>query len=594
MGYEDFREVLDSKLYFVDKSMFIKDILCDKSDKAIIITRPRRFGKTLNLSMLHHFLASQINGKPTASLFDELKIAKCGQRLMQEQGSYPVIFITLKGIDCETYARCFSKFKELMAGVFRQHRYLLNSTSLDDDDKHFFRTIMKAKGTGAQYDLSIKRLSEFLYNHHQVKPWLLVDEYDTPLHTAYMHGFYKLMLRVISGCFSEALKTNSFVNRSVLVGITKIAKASLFSGMNNVPVFSVVDDNKYSEYFGFTEADVIGILQEVGMPERLADVRKWYNGYQIGKSLVYNPWSITNFIDRDGKVGPYWLNTAEDLLLRKLLLLSEREFRNQLEIIVAGKHISTTVDDEVAFGNLLTKQKTARFGLLLACGYLTARNCIVSGKRITCDLSIPNNEVRFAYREIIHTWLACGLEVPWFEGFVECLLKGRVRPFKVKLHRLMNRFVSYYDTAGKPEAFYHGMMIGLTAYLHGNMNYILRSNKESGKRRYDLMIFSKDIQRPTILFELKRVYNVSKQSDKIVQELRNEANNALEQVHRNEYLTEAEDLAGGQLNVIIIGLAYCGKDFELQHERVVSTGLKVYSYLHACLNALESCKLEYF
>ena len=319
LGFENFRDVVDMKLDFVDKSMFIAEVLDDKATFVAVITRPRRFGKTLNLSMLRHFLAAKVNGLTTSSLFNNLKIAQPGlPYMMQHQGKYPVIFLTLKELKFNNYEDTYCFLKSLIAKVFREYYYLLESDKLIDVDKDFIRKIIGQKADKISLMTSFQNLTEYLYLHHGVKPWLLIDEYDTPLYAAFMYRYYDEMIGFLQPFLGNVLTTNKYLYKSVVTGILRIAKGSVFSDMNHVTVYSLLQ-NEYSEHFGFTEEEVIQTLKRSNLANNLEEVREWYNGYNAGNSVVYNPWSIINYCKSEGRLGLYWINTSDNKLIRKTI-----------------------------------------------------------------------------------------------------------------------------------------------------------------------------------------------------------------------------------------------------------------------------------
>jgi hypothetical protein len=278
LGYDNFKDIIDKQLDIVDKTLLIKEILDDSATQVVVITRPRRFGKTLNLSMLHYFLAPEAYGQSTKGLFEGLKIAALGNEYMRHQGQYPVIFITFKDVKDHGFEHTLRKMAMLMAEVYQEHRYLLESERLNEEDKRFFQAILNAQTDQAMLEMAIKKLTAYLYQHYGVKPWLLIDEYDTPIQSAYVHGYYEPMIGLLRGMFGAALKTNSYLERAVITGILRVAKESLFSGVNNLEVYSLLQ-SRYGQYFGFTEEEVTDLLKKAQLEEKSAEIRDWYNGY---------------------------------------------------------------------------------------------------------------------------------------------------------------------------------------------------------------------------------------------------------------------------------------------------------------------------
>lgn len=564
LGYDNFKELIDHQLDFVDKTLFIKEILEDKMTKVVVITRPRRFGKTLNLSMLHYFLAAEAYGQSTKGLFDGLKIAALGDEYMRHQGHYPVVFITFKDVKDHGFEHALRKIAMLMAEVYKEYRYLLSSAQLSEEDKKFYKEILTGKADQSQLEGSIKQLTSYLYQHHGVKPWLLMDEYDTPIQSAYVRGYYEQMISLLRSMLGAALKTNPYLERAVITGILQVAKESLFSGLNNLEVYSMLQ-SEYGQCFGFTEEEVSGLLQQSGLQSQTQEIRGWYNGYQVGKWTVYNPWSMVSCIRKQGKLGPYWTNTSDNELIKDMLTHSSESFRIQFEDLLAGKTVEKRIDEKVVFADL-KKNETAAWTILLMAGYLKVMAEQPTEVGTYCTLSIPNREVRGLYRGIIEQWLSNGHGTEWFENFLNHLLTGDLERFELDFRHLVEATFSVHDTSKDPEAFYHGFMVGATASLYHNKNYEIKSNRESGYGRYDYMIFSHDLTKPTILIEIKRVKKTEKMNAEALEKILIEtAREALLQIQQQNYLSEARQR--GRTNIIKIGLAFCGKQFQIQAEK---------------------------
>ena len=413
-------------------------------------------------------------------------------------------------------------------------------------------------------EIAIKKLTFYLYQHYGVKPWLLIDEYDTPIQSAYLNNYFKPMMECMRTLLGEALKTNPYLERAVITGILRISKESLFSGLNNLKVYSLIQ-SQYGQYFGFTEEEVFNLLQQSGLQSHSQAIRDWYNGYQVGKWTVYNPWSIVNCIHEQGRLAPYWTNTSDNELIKEILTHSGELFRIQFEDLLTGKTIEKLIDENVVFADL-KENETAAWTILLMAGYLKVIAERQTEVGMYCTLSIPNREVRGLYRGIIEQWLSNGHGTEWFENFLNHLLTGNLSAFEADFRHLVEETFSVHDTAKDPEAFYHGFMVGATASLYHNKNYEIKSNRESGYGRYDYLIFSHDITKPTILMEIKRVKMTEKMSaDDLDKILTQTAQQALAQIQQQNYLSEARQR--GRTNIMKIGLAFCGKHFQIQAER---------------------------
>lgn len=366
IGYDDFSEILDHKLDFIDKSLFIKDILDNETTKAIVLTRPRRFGKTFNLSLLHHFLAPTAYSKSTQSLFDQLNIAHCGNGYMQHQGKYPVISITFKDIKDTTFETALKSLCVIFQMLYTEHSYLLTSPQLQTHEKLAYQKFLESDLTDideARLKFALKQLIQWLYQHHGIKPWLLIDEYDTPIYAAHLNKYYNEMIDFMRGLFGSALKNNPYLYKAVITGILRIAKERLFSGVNNLEVYSVLRD-EYSQYFGFTEKEVDGILTKSNLVEKTAEIKAWYNGYQFGNTTIYNPWSIVNCLKQKGKTQPYWINTSSNDLIKDLLKQAPLQFKTEFEALMQGNTTEQLIDENIVFSDL-ERNPAAVWSLLL-------------------------------------------------------------------------------------------------------------------------------------------------------------------------------------------------------------------------------------
>lgn len=553
VGQDIFSKIIEQKLDLIDKTLFIKDIFDDMAD-VILITRPRRFGKTLNLTMLYQFLVAEAFFQKTAGLFAGLNITKVEDgKYMEHQGKYPAIFVTFKDVKDHRFEHAYACMQKLIQNVFSEHRYLLNSDKLEEEDKNLFKTFLRGEAKQSDIEDSFLFLSKHLYNYYGVKPWLLIDEYDTPLQAAYIHGYYEEMISSMRGLFGSALKTNPYLHKAVITGILRISKESLFSGLNNLEVYSVLQ-NEYSQYFGFTEKEMDYIIKKSGLEEKAADIQQWYNGYKFGETIVYNPWSIVNCVKKAGAISPYWVNTSGNDLIRNLLIKSKTEFKEQFEKLLQGIAIEKMIDEHVTFGDL-NNNLGAAWSLLLAAGYLKASSSRIIDKKTVYALEIPNFEVEVLYCNMIEQWLAGTQDIMWFNQFLEYLLNGEIEKFTKYLKEVMLQIVSVHDVAKEPEAFYHGLMLGFVASLD-KARYEIKSNKESGYGRYDIALIPKDITKKAIILELKSIEDVK--------DLASKAEEALAQINQKEY--ESEIKSRGIDNIVKIGIAYCGKELAVKHK----------------------------
>ena len=404
IGYENFGDVRSKKLDFVDKTLFIKEVFDNARVGVSVITRPRRFGKTFNLSMLHHFLAVEAYQMKTAGMFDDLKIASVDDgAYMQHQGKYPVIFISFKEIRGDNYAEAYDKMNGLFSKLFREHSYLKQSSKLMDEEKEFLQRILVKQAKQSELEEALSFLTELLFKHHGVKPWLLIDEYDTPIQSGYLGGYYQEIVELMRGIFGVALKTNPYLNRAVITGVLRIAKESLFSGLNNIKVYSLLHPI-YSKHFGFTEEEVSELLAQARLADKEAEVRTWYNGYVFGNTTVYNPWSIVNYLS-DQVFKLYWVNTSDNQLIKEQLIHSSDEFKEQFNWLLQDQPVEKSVNEEMVYGDL-KNNSNAVWSLLLMSGYVKAIATTIEMGEIICTCAIPNLEVKILYRHIIKEWLA--------------------------------------------------------------------------------------------------------------------------------------------------------------------------------------------
>ncbi|MCK4608671.1 MAG: AAA family ATPase [Gammaproteobacteria bacterium] len=549
IGDDNFGKIREKNLDFVDKSLFIKTVLDDIETEVSLITRPRRFGKTLNLSMLHHFLAAEVGGLSTKDLFKGLKIIQAGEKYSAQQGKYPVIFITFKEIKESNFAMAYDRLYELILKIFDGFSYLIDSSELTDRQKRSYQLILNREANQAQIAAALQLLTECLYQHHKIKPWLLIDEYDTPIQAAYVNGYYDEMMIFIKGLFGAALKSNSALHRSVITGILRIAKESLFSDLNNLTAYSMLTD-EFSEHFGFTETEVKSLLQQAELKHLYDDIKAWYNGYIMGtKTVVYNPWSIANCIKNRGNLKPYWINTSDNVLIKLLLQQADGYIKEKFEQILQGDTIEALINENMAFGDLYDN-KEAIWSLLLFSGYFKVVNANQGEDLdIKCLLASPNKEVDSLYKNIISKWFTDKAGQKQYDSLLRNLVEGNIEEFKAIFQRFLLETMSFFDaTETHPEKFYHGLVLGMIVSLSNT--HIIKSNHESGFGRYDVMIIPKDKSKLGLIIEFKAT---NKEDD-----LENAANTAMKQIEDRQYETELKQ--HGINNILKLAMAFKGKD----------------------------------
>ena len=552
VGISNFKELVEYKnpitnegLLYVDKTLFIKEILQDSS-KVIVLTRPRRFGKTLNLSMLHHFFASEVEGEPTKNLFVELNIAKY-LNCMQYQGKYPVVLITFKDLKQANFAAFIKKLKDLVAKTYRSYRSIFELTKTSKDDTNYIETILEQTIDPVVFENSLQRLLEILHKHYNQKPILLIDEYDTPLQEAYLRGYYEELMPFFRNFLSAPLKDENNLQRAILTGILRVSKESLFLGLSNVKIYSVLH-KQYSNYFGFTEQETNELLLKAKLPANLEQTKEWYNGYNFGGTTVYNPWSIIEFIKEEGKVSPYWIHTSGNDLIRDLVIKSAPEIKDKIGQLIAGQVIKEIIDEHIVFQDL-EQNTTAIWSLFLMTGYLkvvTVQTNAYGDEE--CELAIPNKEIESLYKRIAREWLSGNRGTVWYKDFLSALISGQVEEFARQLQNAIVEIASYHDTGkNTQETFYQGLMLGILAGLKDT--HEVRSNRESGDGRYDLAIIPKNPKELGIIMEFKAINDAAKLDDA--------AKEALEQIKQSQYTTELKSRE--ILNICTIGIAFSGK-----------------------------------
>ena len=555
VGEEDFRELIDNEFLFVDKTLLIKEFLDNKNIKVSLITRPRRFGKTLNLSMLHYFFAEKIKNKSTEGLFDGLKISEAGEHYMAYQGKYPVIFITFKQLEADTYKAMLGELQRLMSRIYKMHLELLDSPYLIAEQKSDFKKIVSCEAGESHLKTALFDLTEYLYTHYQKEVIVLIDEYDAPIQASYFNNYYQEAIKMMRGLLGACLKTNPYLERALLTGITCVSKESLFSGLNNLAVYSLLDD-EYSEHFGFTEAEVSMLAKEMNYQDKLVDMRAWYNGYEVGDTTLYNPWSIINCLSRKGRIKNYWLNTSANELIKKLLINSSGDFKEDFEQLLRGKSIRQSIREDMVFGDL-KEDESLIWSLFFVAGYLkiVASSEEQEDESVNCELKIPNQEIRIFYSSLIKKWLRGDKSLDWYNTFIKYLLVGDVEKFEANFQQILANIVSVYDIAPSPEVFYHGLVLGLVVTLN---HYEIKSNRESGKGRYDIAVIPRDPQVLGLLFELKSVGETTTDV-----KLAKQAQKALRQIDDKNYVAEFRQR--GIHKVLKIALVFKGKDFQLKY-----------------------------
>ena len=542
VGIDDFKEVIEDDYYFLDKSMLINELL-DKKSKVTLLPRPRRFGKTLNMSMLNYFFSIE-DRENNRKLFQGLNISKTDK--MEYAGEYPVIYISLKDIKVDSWEKCLEKIKDLIVQLYRKKyfvREILKEYELEAFDKAIAGNI-----SAAELENSLLNLSNMLERYHGQKVIILIDEYDTPLVTAHSQGYYDEAIFFFRNFLSAALKGNPYLEFSVLTGILRVAKESIFSGLNNLAVSTILDND--FNHFGLTEDEVEELLKYYELEYELEDVKKWYNGYRFGKKLVYNPWSLINFASKN-ELNPYWVNTSDNSLIKELLDKNDSKVIDDLKAVFSGNEIEEVITENIIFSDL--EDVDTIWSLMLFSGYLTYDRFEISeitGAK-TYFLKIPNYEVQSFFKNTFIKEYSHGKTAMYFK-MLEDLYKGDVKKFEYKFKELYLSAISYHDS-GDSEKYYHHFMLGLLLTLGDK--YIVTSNRESGYGRYDIALEPKDKKNFGLIFEFKI-------GDK--NSIHEKAEEALVQINEKKYDVAMKN--NGVSKVIKIGMAFSGKDVAIESE----------------------------
>ncbi len=494
IGHQNFEQLIQANCFYIDKTDFIRE-WWENKDMVTLITRPRRFGKTLNMSMLEHFFSVKYAGR--GDLFEGFSIwqeksADSDHPYRQLQGTYPVISLSFANIKEQNYQNAREKICRLLAAEYARRTFLLEGNLLTEQEKDSFREKSISMGD-VDATLAINQLSEYLARYYGKKVILLLDEYDTPMHEAYVHGYWDELVAFIRSLFNASFKTNPYLERALMTGITRISKESIFSDLNNLEVVTSTSD-LYADSFGFTEEEVFAALGEYGLGDRQEEVKHWYDGFTFGSQRdIYNPWSILNYL-KTGKFAAYWANTSSNSLVGKLIREGSPDVKMTMELLLEGRTFHTEIDEQIVFSQLDYSQ-SAVWSLLLTSGYLRVESCeMLSGGRWEYGLKLTNLEVKLMFERMIDGWFRD--YTPHYNTFIKALLLGDMDAMNLYMNRVALATFSSFDAGVKPseemepERFYHGFVLGLMVDLADS--YIITSNRESGFGRYDVVLEPRD------------------------------------------------------------------------------------------------------
>ena len=555
IGISDFKKIIDGNYYYFDKTELIKSIIGEPGEVKLF-TRPRRFGKTLNMSMIKYFFDIE-NKNENKKLFENLKISE--NEYFEKQGTAPVISISFRNYDESSWENGFEMIKNTISDLYDEFEFVKENLSVRKKEK--YDSILFNRATEATWKLSLLDLTKYLYEYYGKKVVVLIDEYDQPIIDSYVKGYYQEAISFFKTFYGVVLKDNNYLEMGIMTGILRVAKENIFSGLNNLRVHTILD-NRFTEYFGITESEVEKALKDFNLEFELQDVQKWYNGYLFGDIKVYNPWSIINFLN-DEKLKPYWVNTSGNELIKLYLKKLKNEIFDNFSKLLNREEIYKRINENMTFSNLESNYSKNIWNLFFHSGYLTL------GKKIEddgmCYLKIPNEEILKMFSEMF-------IEI-YFEDYEKflymsnALREGNISEFEKHLKEVLLENVGIFDVSGVyKEQFYHGLMLGIILTLKNE--YEITSNNFAGKGRYDLLLKPKNLEKRKegIILELKVVNAMENLSeDKIFEKLENECDIALQQIEEKEYASVLKN--SGVENVLKIGIAFFGKEVAVKFDR---------------------------
>ena len=547
IGVSDYKKA-STEYYYVDKTMMIKDFI-DEKVLVSLFTRPRRFGKTLNMDMLKTFF--EISDEDTSVYFRDKKIWAAGERYRKYQGRYPVIFVSFKDVKYDTWEDTLDNIKDVFKDEYSRHRGIIQSDMPAETDKIYFQKILTKDISYPELTAAFKVLSRMLDDYYGIAPVIIIDEYDTPIQQGHSRGYYNQVIDFMRNLFSGGLKDNPHLSYGFLTGILRVAKESIFSGLNNLKINSIIDD-RYSEYFGFTEAEVKAMARYYNRGDKIAELREWYDGYRFGDTDIYNPWSVINYFNNYCKPLTFWQATGSNEAIGEILSLADEEMYGNLSKILQGEHVLTNLDTGVIYPEIRTNPASV-YSFLLVAGYLKIVRCEYFNGTYMCETAIPNKEISYVYRKEILGRLTHIIPQSKSNSVQEALYTKNPQALREQLRRLLLESASSYDTVR--ELYFQGLLIGLTAMMD---DYIVTSNTESGDGRYDIQLEPRRINDPGIIIELKHEKNMGDE------QLAGLAKTALEQINKNNYTMSMT--AKGINNIIKYGVAFSGKHVEVAVE----------------------------
>lgn len=553
VGIENFEDMVTSGYYYIDKTMLIKELL-DLKGKVNLFTRPRRFGKTLNLSMLRYFFedtGDAEKNKRNRNLFQGMKIMESGESYTVQMGTYPVFSLTLKSSKQKDYATAYYMIQTAVSVEFERHRSVVEEKKECLSSREYAQYAAIADGEADEKTVknSLQLFCQCMYKITGQRTVILIDEYDVPLENAYFRGFYEEMTDFIRSLFESALKTNDTLQFAVITGCLRISRESIFTGLNHLKIISILDQ-RYSEHFGFTEAEILSMMAYYDVENRFPTMKEWYDGYTFGSIEVYNPWSVINFMydlyaDADAFPHPYWSNTSSNDIVKELVARADRETKGQIETLLDGKTLDVPIHEEVTYGDMYSNGENL-WNFLYFTGYLTKEREYLKESSIFLRMRIPNIEIKTIYQTTISNWLKDTIKKKDFRDLYQAMETGNAQKMADILNEQLFQTISFYDSA---ENYYHGFLSGI---LSQSENYLVKSNRESGNRRSDIMVKSPSLRGRAFILEVK----VSDSVDN----LEADAQKALQQIYDRKYMDEL--YTEGYRKVDCYGISFFRKDCE--------------------------------
>ena len=545
IGVSDFKALRLRRNYYIDKTEFIKHII-DNQSSVVLITRPRRFGKTLNMSTLRYYFDNQI--KDAKELFQNLKIMQMGEKYTSQMSSYPCIYMTLKDVNDSSYENMILNLKTEAMEIYQQHRYLLESDKIFDEEKEKIKEILFAREDEVTLRTCVKELSKYLYRVYEKPVMLFLDEYDVPLQSAYVEGYYDQAIKFFKTFYGTTFKDNQYLEKTVITGVSRVAKESIFSGANNFDVYTILD-NEFSSDFGITEQEMEKMIKDFDVEDEKDEIKKWYDGYKIGEQEgIYNPWSVLQYM-KNKKLKPYWVNTSSNDLI-KMTLKNSTTVKEKIERLLKDETIEVTIDQETVITGIEENEENI-WGLLLGTGYLKV---IESHEDGTCKVQIPNYEIKNLFQSIVRDWFRNKVIGNDLNTILKDLVTLNLEEFEEKFEKLVIEMFSFMDVGeNTAENFYHAFVLGMLVGLKDT--YYVNSNRESGLGRYDIMLEPKDKNQNSFIMEFK-VHKPEKES-----RIEETIANAKRQIEERKYEQSLRER--GFTNITKMVFAFKGKDVKM-------------------------------